>query len=156
MIIEKILGSIMDRDMRAVDQEYVDYVPIDWYQVRQKVLHKVSRKGAEVGIRNPTGAPLRQGDILWQDAKQMLVVEILPCECLALHANSVLEMGKACYEIGNRHAPLFFEDGELLTPYDQPLMTVLCRCGFSPVKKIAILKNPLGGHESGHSHSHEA
>lgn len=154
MIIAKVLGSINDQDMGVLNQEDVDHVAIDWYEVRQKVLHKVSRKGMEIGIRRPTGEPLRDGDILWREDKAILLVEISPCECLALQVNTMVEMGKACYELGNRHAPLFMEDGELLTPYDQPLMTALERSGFLPVRKMARLTNPWGGYADGHSHSH--
>ncbi|MBZ4646036.1 MAG: urease accessory protein [Petroclostridium sp.] len=151
MIIEKIVGNVKDKDIGEIER---DYVFIEWYEVEKKVLHKVSKNGLDVGIRNNGGRPLRDGDILWQDDKKALIVEISECDCIAIKPNTMIEMGKACYEIGNRHAPLFIEDGELLTPFDEPLLTVLLKCDFAANRKRAKLKTPLGGHAHGHSHSH--
>ena len=155
MIIEKIVCNIKDKDKdKDIGEIERDYVLIEWYEVEKKVLHKVSKNGMDIGIRNSEGSPLCDGDILWQDDKKALVVEIPECDCIALKPNTMIEMGKACYEIGNRHTPLFIEDGELLTPFDEPLMTALLKCGFFTYKKTAKLKTPLGGHAHGHSHSH--
>jgi len=151
MIVEKVIYNIKDRNIGEVER---DYVFIEWYEVEKKVLHKVSKNGMVVGIRNSWGYPLRDGDVLWQDNKTALIVEIPECECIALEPATMLEMGKACYEIGNRHAPLFIEDGVLLTPFDEPLLKVLLKCGFRAYKKTAKLTTPLGGHAHGHSHSH--
>ncbi len=150
MIIEKIVGNISDPDSKSKD--LVDYVSVEWYEVQNSILHKVSRNGMEVGIRNHERVALRDGDILWQDDKKVLLVEISECDCIALRPTTMLEMGKACYEIGNRHSPIFIEDGEVLTPYDAPLMTALSKCGFLPRLKSAKLTVPLGGHADGHSH----
>lgn len=149
MIIEKIAGNLEDRDIGELER---DDVYIEWYEVEKKVLHKMSRGGIEIGIRNSGVCPLQDGDILYQDEKKALVLKILECQCIALKPKTMAEMGKACYEIGNRHAPLFIEEDELLTPFDEPLMTALIKCGFSAEKKNARLKIPLGGHIHGHSH----
>ncbi len=150
MIIEKIVGNI--KDQGSICMDCVDYIPVEWFEVQNSILHKVSRNGIEVGIRNHTGVALQDGDILWQDDKKVLLVEISECDCIALKPKTMLEMGKACYEIGNRHVPIFIEDGEVLTPYDAPLMTALSKCGFLPRLKSAKLTMPLGGHADGHSH----
>lgn len=149
MIIEKIAGNTKDTDIGKLE---CDTVFIEWYEAGKKVLHKVSKNGTEVGIRNTEGCPLRDGDILWRDDKKALVVEIKECDCIALKPGTMLEMGKACYEMGNRHAPLFVEDGELLAPFDEPLLAALTKCGFPVYRKTARLKTPLGGHAHGHSH----
>lgn len=150
MVINKIVCNIKDID---IGNAAVDYVYIEWYEVEKKVLHKLSSNGIGIGIRN-TGSPLRDGDILWYDNITALILNVRECECIALKPVTMPEMGKACYEIGNRHAPLFIEDGELLTPFDQPLQTALSKCGFMVYKKNAKLINPLGGKVDEHSHSH--
>ncbi len=151
MLIGNIIHDLNEQDLGDIER---DYVPIEWYEVEKKVLHKASRNGLEVGIRNHEGHPLRDGDILWHDAHRALIVEILPCDCIALKPKTISEMAKACYEIGNRHAPLFMEDGELLTPFDAPLFNVLGKYGFAAYVKNAKLKTPIGGYARGHSHGH--
>ncbi len=151
MLIENIVHDLNEQDIGDIER---DYVALEWYEVEKKVLHKTSRKGLNVGIRNHNGRPLRDGDILYHDTHKALVVEILPCDCIALKPNTISQIAKACYEIGNRHAPLFMEDGELLTPFDAPLLNVLEKFGFAPYRKTAKLKTPLGGLTHGHSHGH--
>jgi urease accessory protein len=153
---ENMLIEINDCDHSEHDLGDIerDYIPVEWYEVEKKVLHKVSRNGVEVGIRNHEGHPLRDGDVLWHDQHKALVVEILPCDCIALKPGTMIEMGKACYEIGNRHAPLFMEGEELLTPFDAPLFTALGKYGFAVDMKNTKLKTNLGGYARGHSHGH--
>lgn len=155
MIIEKIAGNLADRDISGFER---DDVSIEWYEVEKKILHKTSAGGLEIGIRNSSDRPLRDGDILYQDDRMVLVIKIPESSCIVLKPKTMAEMGKACYEIGNRHAPLFIEGDELLTPFDEPLMTALIKCGFSAEKKTARLKIPSGGHAhgdaQGHSHGH--
>jgi len=151
VLIENIIDDLNEHDLSDIER---DYVPVEWYEVEKKLLYKVSRNGMEVGIRNLEGRPLRDGDVLWHDHHKALLVEILPCDCIALKPNTMLEMGKACYEFGNRHAPLFMEAGELLTPFDAPLFNVLGKYGFAVYMKTAKLKTPLGGYAQGHSQGH--
>lgn len=151
MIIEKIVGNLADMDIGGLER---DDVYIEWYEVEKKVLHKTSAGGIEIGIRNSGDCPLHDGDILYKDDRKVFVLNILETYCVVLKPKTMAEMGKACYEMGNRHAPLFIEKDELLTPFDEPLLTFLIKCGFSVEKKNARLKIPVGGYTHGHSHAH--
>jgi len=153
MIVEKVLYNIKDRELNKLEADFVD---IEWYEVNKKILHKISSNGVEVGIRNSEGETLKEGDVLWQEGDKVLIVRIPYCDCIVLKPKNMYEMGKSCYEIGNRHAPLFIEGDELMTPYDEPLMQALIKCGLSPYKKSCKLTTPLGGNPHGpyHSHSH--
>ncbi len=152
MLIE-IAHELNEYDIDGLE---CDYVALEWYEAAKKVLHKKSRGGLDVGIRNLGGHPLRDGDVLWRDDRRALLAELLPCDCLALKPRTMPEMARAAYELGNRHAPLFAEGEELLTPYDAPLFNALEKCGFTVTRKTAKLKTPLGGyeHEQGHEHRH--
>lgn len=132
----------------------IDYIQIEWYEVSKKILHKVSKKGIDVGIKLDKHDPLMQGDILWIEGNKALVVEIPECQCIALKPSNFMIMGKACYEIGNRHAPLFYQEDTLLMPYDEPLLQALIKCGFDAYKRSSRLISPLGG-EAAHGHIHE-
>lgn len=132
----------------------LDYVEIEWYEVSKKILHKVSRKGAEIGIKLNIDRAVWHGDILHLEGNSALIVEIPECECIALEPKTLAAMGKACYEIGNRHSPLFYQEERLLMPYDPPLLEALKKCGFEAYKCSARLIRPLGGGNGGHSHSH--
>ena len=153
MIIEGIVCNTPETvDLQGFD---IDYVEIEWYEVSKKILHKTSRKGMDVGIRLDMDRALKHGDILWIEGNKALVAEIPECQCIVLKPESLIAMGKACYEIGNRHAPLFYQNDELLLPYDEPMLQALKKCGFDARKNNARLISPLGGQTDGHSHQHQ-
>lgn len=132
----------------------IDYISVEWYETSKKVLHKLSKKGTDVGVKLQKDQNLSHGDILWIEGNKVLVIEIPECDCIAIKPKTLMMMGKACYEIGNRHTPLFYQDEELLLPYDEPLFKALKKCELEPYKKSARLISPLGGNEHGHSHTH--
>ncbi len=134
----------------------IDFVEIEWYEVSKKILHKISRNGVEVGIKLISDKALKHGDILHLEGNSALVVQIPECDCIALKPQNLSSMGKACYEIGNRHSPLFYQEDTLLMPYDPPLLEALKKCGFDAYKCSARLIAPLGAihHEHSHSHAH--
>lgn len=151
MIIENIVCSETESfDLHGFE---IDYVQVEWYEVYKKILHKVSKEGIDVGIKIDTSSPLKHRDILWIEGNKALVIDIPECDCIALKPQTAIMMGKACYEIGNRHAPLFYQEDTLLVPYDEPLLRALIKCGFNAYKSSARLISPLGG-EAGHGHSH--
>lgn len=151
MIVDKVLYNLKDKDCKDLNADFID---IEWFEAEKKILHKISSDGVEIGIRNNGREALKEGDVLWQDGNRVFVVRIPYCDCIVMRPQNMFEMGKTCYEMGNRHAPLFIEGDELLTPYDEPLMHALIKCGLSPYKKSCKLITPLGGHAHGHSHSH--
>ena len=152
MLIDSIVCNTPENiDLSEFD---IDFVEVEWYEVAKKVLHKVSKKGLEIGIKLKNEGNLKHGDILMLEENRALVVEIPECECIALEPASAILMGKACYEIGNRHSPLFFQEERLLIPYDAPLLEALKKCGFDAYKCSARLISPLGSERSQHSHNH--
>lgn len=153
MLIDSIICSKPEKiDLTGFD---MDYIEVEWYEVSKKILHKTSKKGREVGIKLDIDRALRHGDILHLEGRSALIVEIPECECIALKPQTLATMGKACYEIGNRHSPLFYQEERLLMPYDPPLLEALKKCGFVACKCSARLIRPLGGGNGGHSHGHE-
>ena len=55
----------------------------------------------------------------------------------------MFEMASVCYEIGNKHLPLFYEEESLLVPFDAPLMRLLQAQGYDISKEERKLLQPL-------------
>ena len=74
------------------------------------------------------------------DEKLVIAVHTPPCEVLVIQvAKDHPEMvPKICYEIGNRHAPLFYgEDAwSFLTPYNEPMLQMVNRFHGVEAKKV--------------------
>jgi urease accessory protein len=55
---------------------------------------------------------------LFEDEQIIIAIEVLPCDCLVIQLKDMFEMASVCYEIGNKHLPLFFEENALLVPFE--------------------------------------
>jgi len=84
----------------------------------KKILRKLSSNGIEVGIRNSNGEALKEGDVFGRREIKFGCKDSL-LRLYRAEASNMYEMGKTCYEMGNRHAPLFIDGDELMTPYDE-------------------------------------
>ena len=129
MLVEKILGKIHDMDTRGKTIETVD---IDWYEAYKKVHRKVTDAGRDIGIRlddSVLKTGLVTGDVLYADDHTIIVVNTPACEAILVKvdANHSHQIAKVCYEIGNRHAPLFWgpEPNSFVTPYNEPMLVML-------------------------------
>ncbi len=141
MLIEKIVGKINDID---VTDRTVEYVDIEWFEAFKKVHRKTTETGRDIGIRLDdtvfkTG--LVTGDVLYMDDSIVVVVNTPPCESIlvTVAADYLHQVAKVCYEIGNRHAPLFFgdEDNTFVTPYNEPMLHILGQLhGITAEKKL--------------------
>jgi urease accessory protein len=63
---------------------------------------------------------------------------------------------KVCYEIGNRHAPLFWgENGTYITIYDEPMMAMVSKIhGVRAEKKLMKLDFDKRISAAIHNHHH--
>jgi urease accessory protein len=64
----------------------------------------------------------------------------------------MLEMGIACYEIGNKHLPTFIQDDAILLPYEEPIFKWLESKGFKPEQVVAKLLNLINATVTPHAH----
>lgn len=159
MLCEKILGKISDIDNNGKTVEYVD---IEWHEAFKKIHKKVTDKGREVGIRMDDSVLSRglfQDDVIYKDDTLVIAVNTPPCEVILVSFTPGHEKMavKACYEIGNRHAPLFWgdEDNTYITIYNEPMMVMLSKIhGVKAEKKTAKLDFDRRISASIHNHQH--
>lgn len=129
MICEKILGNL---NHEKYPTEHIEYIDIEWHDAFHKIHKKVTKEGTEVGIRLDNDIlvhGLKEGDVLYADEEKVIAVHILPCVAIiaTVDAHHPEMVAKLCYEIGNRHATLFWGDTaySFITPYTEPLLTLL-------------------------------
>ena len=151
MLINKKSGNIATTE---IGQRMVDPVLFEWFETRKRIQRKTSLSGAEVVIRFLQESPdLREGDILFMDDQHIISVDIIACDCLVITPKNLFETASVCYEIGNKHLPLFFEEGNLLVPYEKPLHRLLEAQGYSVEKALRKLLHPLNTTVAPHAES---
>lgn len=115
MIIENILGNIATIEKKAPHIERV-YVESD--VLVKRIQRVVTDHGKEIGIRLKENRDLMDGDILYMDERNMIVIQVLADDILTICPTSIQQMGEIAHQLGNRHLPAQFEGDEMLVQYD--------------------------------------
>jgi Urease accessory protein UreE len=154
MIIKEKLGNINDIE---TGDKIIDRVLLEWYETNKRILHKHSEGGIEITIRFlQENQNLSEEDIIFQDDETIIVIDILPCDVIIIHPASMQEMASVCYEIGNKHLPLFLQKDELYVPFDAPLFRLLSSAGYNVKQSKRKLINPLRSTVIPHGHNSES
>ncbi|MGN0466248.1 MAG: urease accessory protein UreE [Lachnospiraceae bacterium] len=159
MLCEKILGKIKDQQFEGLK---VDYVDIEWHEAFKKLHRKVSSLGKEVGIRLENDIlkrGLEQDDVLGVEDDTVVAVNIPACEVIVIKVDNQHPhmREKVCYEIGNKHATMFWGDqeGEFITPYNEPTLVLMQKLhgvtAFKETRKLDFSKS-IGSSINNHTH----
>ncbi len=119
MKVYKKIGHISSYE---IQDKSLDNISFEWFEVHKRISHKISQNGTSLQIKFLNENPnFQEGDILYETSTHLGIVQIIPCKCLVIQAKEMQTLAAACYEIGNRHLPLFMEGNELMVAYDKPL-----------------------------------
>jgi urease accessory protein len=154
MLVQRKLGNL---DLYKVANRMIDWLPLQWYETGKRIQRKKTLAGCELALKFTNENPaLNQGDILYEDEAIIIAVDILPCDCLVIEPRDMFEMASVCYEIGNKHLPLYFHDNYLLVPFEQPLFRLLLAQGYAVKKDNRKLLQPLRTTVAPHAHTNES
>ncbi|MCT3762101.1 urease accessory protein UreE [Elizabethkingia anophelis] len=150
MIINECIGNIKDI---SVAGKIIDYLDLEWFETTKRIQRKKTRQGVDIAIKFlREGQRLREGDILYEDGKKAIVVNVLETEAIVITPTSMLEMGTVCYEIGNKHIPLFIQEDKVLLPFEMPMYRWLEASNFRPERQTVKLLNLLKSNVEPHGH----
>lgn len=132
----------------------IDWVELEWYEANKRILRKRTKAGREVSMKFlKENQRLTQGDILYEDNETIIAVGIRACDAIVIRPAGIFETAAICYEIGNKHLPLFFQDEELLVAWEAPLFNLMLSLGYDTRKEQRKLINPLTTSVSPHMHT---
>ncbi|OLN23027.1 urease accessory protein UreE [Domibacillus antri] len=115
MIIEAVVGNVETDERRALHTERIFLASDDLVKRIQRVK---TDHGREIGIRLHEPKDLQNGDILYCDEKNMIVISVLADDVLTIMPKSIGQMGEIAHQLGNRHLPAQFEGNEMIVQYD--------------------------------------
>jgi urease accessory protein len=154
MLIQQKLGNINAID---INNRNIDWLQLEWYEAGKRILRRQTRAGNDIALKfldkNPA---FTQGDVLYEDDTLIIAIEILPCDVLVIQPANLFEMASVCYEIGNKHLPLFFDKEELLVPFEMPLFRLLSAQGYAIKQDKRKLLHPLKTTVAPHAHSNNS
>lgn len=151
MLIQEKIGNIATF---SVDGRTIDPLEIEWFETGKRIMRKNTRSGRELALRFLRESPsLTEGDVLYADNETIITIELLPCEVIAIRMTTLEMVASVCYEIGNRHLPLYTDEDSLLVPFEEPLYRWLKAAGYEVEKEERKLLHPLRSTVAGHAHT---
>ena len=154
MLLQNKIGNLSSYNS---NNKIIDWLEMEWHETRKRILRKQTNSGNDVSIKFLNENPdLTEGDILYEDDKMIIAVSVLSCDCIVIKPTNMFEMASMCYEIGNKHLPLFYEDECLLVPLDVPLMRLLSAQGYDVKEEKRKLLQPLKTTVSPHGDSNNS
>lgn len=161
IVVEEVLGNLTDLQQSGqITNQNIDYITLQWFECDRNILRKTSQNGQEIAFRLlKEGSRLAHDDVVMLSDESAIIIAIEPVQTIVLSPKTLAEMARACYEIGNKHAPLFLEGDEVLLPFDQPMFAWLHAAGFHPSQQLrrlshALRANSVQGHGHHHNHDH--
>ncbi|MFZ4058770.1 MAG: urease accessory protein UreE [Ferruginibacter sp.] len=122
----------------------VDTLYLHWYETNKRLLHKTTQGGKAVILRflqnNPLFAP---GDVVHVSDNTLIVIDIALCEVIVIDPRNAFEVAAICFEIGNKHLPLYYQNDSLLVPLDVPLLRWLQQNNYSCYEAQQRLLTPI-------------
>ncbi len=150
MLIQEKIGNT---NTTNIDDKIIDWLLIDWFEANKRILHKKTNSGNEVILKFLQKNPeLTQGDILQLTNTHAIVVDIKECDAIVISPRNMFEVANICYEIGNKHLPLFYQNQELLVVWDKPLFSLLEKANYIVSAEKRKLLNPLKTSVAAHTH----
>lgn len=134
-------------------QRELDWLSIEWFESNKRILHKRTQAGRELVIRMLNERPnLQQGDLLFMDDALLIAVAIKVADAIRYAMHELVETAAFCYEVGNKHLPLFADGNDLLIPFDAPAFAQLQAAGFKVERCEAVLQGAFRTSVLPHGH----
>lgn len=115
MIIERVIGNVATLDKKP---PHVERVFMQSDDLLKRVQRVVTDHGKELGIRLKENHCLVDGDVLFMDEKNMIVISVNADDLLTIMPTTFQQMGEIAHQLGNRHLPAQFEGKVMLVQYD--------------------------------------
>lgn len=138
--VDRVIANLYD-DAKRYSNCKIEVLQLEWYDTTKRILRMLTDTGREVAIRNLEQEQLFHGDIIYQDGKDIIVIQLIPSACIVFKPATLRDMAIVCFEIGNKHIPVFInKDKEVIIAFESPLYRFLKRGGFEPRKEIRIIE----------------
>jgi urease accessory protein len=147
MIIEKIVGNVKEL---VNAPHHIERVYLRSNDLVKKIQRVKTDHGKELGIRLKDVKQLMDGDILFQDEKNSIVISVIEDDVIVIQPNSILQMGEIAHQLGNRHLPAQFEKNEMIVQYDYLVEKLLNDLGVPFVRENRKMSEAFK--HIGHSH----
>jgi len=150
MIVEAVVSNVRDLEKAELEKRHIERVYLESDHLVKRIQRVKTDHGKEVGIRLKEPKDLRDGDILYMDDNNMIIIDVKSDDLLVIQPKSIHEMGFIAHQLGNRHLPAQFEGDEMLVQYDYLVAELLDKFGIKHKREERKVKEAF--RHIGHSH----
>jgi urease accessory protein len=147
LIIEKIIGNVENMGLNGRHIERV-YVSSD--DLVKRIQRVTTDHGKEIGIRLKDPKDLKDGDILFMDQHNAIIVSVTEDDLLVIRPVSIKQMGEIAHQLGNRHLPAQFDEDVMLVQYDYLVEELLVQLNIPYTRENRKVKQAF--RHIGHQH----
>ena len=146
--------SGFDELINDLNNLHIEKIYINSEDALKRIMRVNSDHNHEYGIALSENVELKDGDILYHDDKNMIIVKIKSDDVLVIRPTNITEMGIIAHSLGNRHLQAQFEDGKMIIQYDALVESELKREKIDYSRESLKLKKAFRHVEFGHTHTH--
>ncbi|MDI3329424.1 MAG: urease accessory protein UreE [Micrococcus sp.] len=121
-MIDSVIANRHDLSPAELAGLHEEKVVLPSSDLVKRVQRVTTDHGREIGIRLTAPVDLRDGDILFRDEANVVVVSVLPTDVLVIAPRTIREMGVVAHSLGNRHLQAQFFDAA--SEYQADVMVV--------------------------------
>ncbi|MEH7546394.1 MULTISPECIES: urease accessory protein UreE [Bacillaceae] len=147
MIIEQIVGNVEDIPSSG---RHIEKVYLSSDDLVKRIQRVTTDHGKEVGIRLKEPKDLIDGDILYMDEHNMIVISVMNDDLLVIQPANIKQMGEIAHQLGNRHLPAQFEGEDMLVQFDYLVQELLEQLDVPYSRQIRKVKRAF--RHIGHHH----
>lgn len=103
----------------------IDFLSLQWYEVNRTVIKRKTEGGRAISLSRFPGTPIHDDEIVHTTDSLVVKARIEPCICIVLHADDIATIGSFCFDVGNRHLPIFCIEDKIVVSYDGRLFQAL-------------------------------
>ena len=150
MIFDKVIGNISEID--NLEEYHIETIYLNSEDMLKRILRVTSDHNREYGITLENNEKLKDGDILYNKDKKLIVVKVNSEDVLVIEPSTITEMGIIAHALGNRHLQAQFEDDKMIIQYDRLVEEELKRDNINYSRKNITLKKAFRHVEFTHRH----
>lgn len=147
MLITKVIDNIGTEE---VEDKLTEWIELDWEELSKRILRTETDQGTDIALRLDQEEPLQYGDVLFEDEDRRIAIRTKMEPVIVITPKNMTEMGKAAFELGNRHTPSLIDDNEIIVRADHTLNKLLDEVGVAYETTERRFKQPFK--YRGHSH----
>lgn len=148
MLIEKIIGNIANEEEHP--QKATEWIELEWEELSKRILRTATDQGTDIALRIEGEEPLQYGDLLFEDEQRRIAIRTKLEPVIVITPKDMYEMGKAAFELGNRHTPSLIANNEIIVRADHTINPLLDEIGVHYKTTERRFKQPFK--YRGHAH----